>query len=164
MCNISKQSRTATPLASAQSQVRGPRDWPCQRAWVQGCGVRQPSDSDFFPRQPLEKPRFPMDGVCTQLLSLQIQICKMKSGWVQALAGKGADDSLERGKLCKFYGSKRRAHNLRRLGTGRGSDKRAESVFRLRVLRHTVVDGLIDLCIAETPSLELCAADTMLAP
>ena len=49
MFSISKQSQTATAVASAQSQVRGSRDWPGQRAWVQGCGVRPAFRLGLFP-------------------------------------------------------------------------------------------------------------------
>ena len=75
--NSHGQPRQSRLRNHAESQVRlseGHEIGLAKGLGFRAAGSAQPSDSDFFPRQPLEKTRFPMDGECTQLLSLQIQI------------------------------------------------------------------------------------------
>ena len=77
MCHEHKKTVAGRqPLQSRLCNLRfeGPEMGLAKGLGFRAAGSSQPSDSDFFPRQPLEKTRFPMDGECTQLLSLQIQI------------------------------------------------------------------------------------------
>ena len=73
------KSRTATAVASAKSQVRGPRDWPGQRAWVQCCWVSRAFRLGLFPSPATSEKEISNWRCAYSTLVSQIQIWKMNS-------------------------------------------------------------------------------------